>query len=92
MVQTSVKALKMNKNLKDHLRYSLNWECAYIALAHQKKSDAMECGAGQKPLSSGQKIDSLVKNGTDRPAFGDPMSWRLKRGSSAPDRHRFDRI
>ena len=36
MAQTSGKALKMNKNLKDNLCYSLNWECAYIALAHQK--------------------------------------------------------
>lgn len=92
MAQTSSKALTMNNNLKDYFCRSFNWGCADSQPAHKKKSDAMECGAGQKPLFSGQKIDSLVKNGTDRPAFGDPMSWRLKRGSSAPDRHRFDRI
>jgi hypothetical protein len=81
MAQTYAKALELNKNLRFDFCHSLKWACAYIALAHQKKSDAMECGAGQKPLFSGQKIDSLVKNGTDRPLFGDPMSWRLKRGS-----------
>lgn len=92
MAQTSGKALTMNNNLKGYFGRSFNWGCADSQPAHQKKSGAMECGTGEKPLSSGQKIDSLVKNGTDRPPFGDPMSWRLKRGSSAPDRHRFDRI
>lgn len=36
MAQTSGKALEMNKNLRFGLCHLLNWECAYIALAHKK--------------------------------------------------------
>lgn len=56
MVQASVKALKMNKNLKGNLRYSLNWECAYIALAHQKNPTPWNVAPDKNHYSAVRKL------------------------------------